>query len=895
MHDIDSQSDAASSIDFTQLKVQTNRGEKKVEDLIDEIRNRRGDNGIFRRITSWIRSTFLKQGVSDLLKSVSNKELNTIYELANKNFDGQLKDYFKLHNFKESSSLLFLQKVEREIEQREKVLAIWEYSFPVTESESLAAEKQPPQKVEIAAIAEAPVSIGNRLNIALGTLQPINPSTITSILSKLISSQAEDYQLISELTATYGANVLDYEFLKQIVEQVPNNNDRKKAAQALAAYAIKCFGHEFGIGGNIRAGKHELAAEGWQQHITHMKLESSFTDFIRTSSSARQIDSEIAHTITQSIQRGVRLSEGVYNDQDIELALQAYRRKEPVIIPTGWLGHATEIVLFDGLLAYANRGQATDEWSSGIAFYSIQKPENINKEFIRTLVETGNPALKTQNMDESAVREEALNNLAKKNLQESEKQDAQKVAQARKNLKVSKEEIRKEILEIKKNRFTAPLMRFYETPSEPNGIHKQLGLTPFYRFNPSIDLKKTKSALVLRKIAPVMHRKEEVLKKTLLLTKLDAYQKEAQETGASPDDAKLIAMKRIEREVRSQIDQEIPFLFAEEEKTITDAEVLAEVAKRKDANKLAKADQKVGNCTWASAKCGLEALLYLTQMKQAIEHYNATKQMDAPRVEFPPVLPGSDPEHQSQEYFSAYVQVMKEAEVFRSTVYSAWSAAHRFAELDNALHFINEIDKAYHLFTPREKYKFIAQLFFKFTNTTKLSKYSLEDPAIVDKLQSIAHQIYRHEEFSPKDALQDISILSAKDSNGILRQFFNPARQGESGKIQFSEGSFAIMKVNSLIKVDNIVQKDNEGKPLEEAKCKLFYIMDGKRHELELEMEEAQFYIKPFGNAIRLPFYTIQDLSDYLKNIHAGFRGLSLPIHNQKAIERKLSGQRGLD
>jgi len=866
MRPIDSQPDS-SPIDFTQLKLKTTHGEKKVEDLIEEIRNRKGENGLFRRFTSWIRSTFLKQGVSDLLKSVSNKELNIIYELANKNFDGQLKDFFKVSNFKESSSLLFLQKVEREIEQREKVLAIWEYSFPIKESESLAAEKQPPQKIEIAAIAEAPVSIGNRLNIALGTLQPINPSTITSILSKLISSQAEDYQLISELTATYGANVLDYEFLKQIVEQVPNNSDRKKAAQALAGYAIKCFGHEFGIGGNIRAGKHELAAEGWQQHITHMKLESSFTDFIRTSSSARQIDSEIAHTITQSIQRGVRLSEGVYNDQDIELALQAYRRKEPVIIPTGWLGHATEIVLFDGLLAYANRGQATDEWSSGIAFYSIQKPENINREFIRTLV----GADSTEATSESELKEEALTSLAKKKLPDTEREDPQKIAQVRKKLKVSKEETDKEISEIKETRIIAPLMRFYETPSEPNGMHERLGLVPFFRFDPSIDLKKVKNTLVLKKIAPIV------------------YQKEAQAEAAYPDDPRAIAM------LREEINKEVPFLIAEQEKKLTDAEVLAEIAKKKDTNKLAKPDQKVGNCAWASAKCGLEALLYLTKMKAAIENYNATKQADAPTLGFPPVLPGADPYHQSQEYFSAYTQVMQEADVFRSTVYSAWAASHRIAELDNVLNFIQELDSTYHLFTASEKYKFIAQLFFKFANATKLSKYSLEDPEIVNKLQNVADQIYRHAEFTLEDTLQDISVLSAKDCNEILRQLFNPSSQGDPRGVQFSEGTFAIMKVNSFVKIDNVIQKDEKGKPLEESKVKLFYVMGGKRHELELEMEGSKFYVKPFGNDIRLPFHTNQDLSDFLKTIHSGFKGLSLPIHNQKAIEKKLSRQKGLD
>lgn len=866
MRPLNSESDSP-SLDFTQLKLKTNRGEKKVEDLIEEVSNRKGNNGIFRRFTSWIRSTFLKQGVSDLLKSVPNEELNAIYELANKNFGGQLKGFFEVQNFKDSSPLLFLHKVKREIEQRNKVLAIWEDNFPLTEPVSLNGKRESPQSVDIAAIAASPVSIGNRLNIALGTLEPINSSNITSILSKLTSSQEEDFQLISELTATYGANVLDYEFLKQVLEEIPNTSDRKKAALALATYAIKCFGHEFGIGGNIRAGHHELTAEGWQQHMTHMKLESSFTEFIHTSSTSKQIDSEIVKTITQSIQKAVRLSEGVCTDQDIEMALQAYRRKEPIVIPTGWLGHATEIVLFDGLLAYANRGQATDDWSSGIAFYSIEKPENINREFIRTLVGLDSPAT----IDESKLKDEALNNLAKKNLPETEWEDSQKIAQVRKKLKVSKEEMSEEILKIKKNRIVAPLMRFYETPSEPNGMHKRLGLVPFFRFNPGIDLKKAKNAFVLKKIASIVH------------------QKEAEAVAAYSDDPKAIAM------IRDEIKKETAFLIAEEEKKTTDSEVLVEIAKKKDANKLAKADQKVGNCTWASAKCGLEALLYLTKMKAAIENYNATKKIDAPRLEFPPVLPGADSYHHSQEYFSAYTQVMKEADVFRSTVYSAFAASHRIAELDNVVHFIQELDSSYHLLNPHEKYKFIGQLFFKFANNTKLSKYGIEDGDIFNKLQNVAHQIYRHTEFSLEDSLQDISILSAKDCNEILRQFFNPAKQGDTREIQFSEGTFAIMKVNSFIKIDNVIQKDDTGKPLEESKVKLFYIMNGKRHELEIEMDGSKFYIKHFGNDIRLPFYTNQDLSDYLKSIHPGFKGLSLPIHNQKAIERKLSGQKGLD
>lgn len=882
-------------VDFTQLRVQTGRGERKVEDLIDEVRNRRGENGIFRRITSWIRSALLKQGVGSLLKSVSNKDLNRIYELANKNFDGQLNDYFRAKNSQESPTIVFLQKVEKEIEKRKKVLAVWEDNFPpLGPSASLEAQLTVKQ-IEVAAIAASPVSIGNRVNVALGTLEPITASTITSVLSQLISSKVEDYPLISDLAAVYGAKVLDYEFLRKIVEQVPNKSERRKAAVALAAYAIKCFGHEFGIGGNLRIGKHELATEGWQQHITHVKLESSFADFMQTSSVARQIDSKTVHTITQSIQKAVRLSEGICSDHEIELALQAYQRKEPVVIPTGWFGHATEIVLFNGVLAYANRGQATDDWSSGIAFYSIQKPENINKEFIRRLIEMSSSVLKTQSLDESAIREEALNNLAKNSLQELERQDAQKVAMARKNLKVSKEDIRKEILEIKKNRVISPVMRFYETPSEENGMHELLGLVPFYRFNPNTDLKKAKSALVMKKVSSIIHQKQEALTKTLRLTKLDAYQREAQERGVTSDEAQAIATKRIEKEARSEAERDFPFLVAEEEKSTTDAEVLIELARRKDANKLAKADQKVGNCTWASTKCGFEALLYLTQMKHAVEHYNATKQTDAVSVEFPPVLPGSDHEHQSQEYVNAYLQVMKEAEIFRSRVYSAWSSAHRIAELDNVLHFIAEIDRTYHLFSPYEKYKFIAQLFFKFANTTKLSKYSDEDTEIVSKLQSVAHQIYRHEEFAPKDALQDISMLSAKDCDRILRQFFSPSKQGEPGKNQFSEGAFTLMKVNAVVKVDNIIQKNPEGKPIEEAKVKLFYIMGGKRHELELEMEGTEIYVKPFGNTVRLPFYTLQDLSDYLKNLNPGFKGLSLPIHNQKAIDRKLSGQAGLD
>lgn len=238
---------------------------------------------------------------------------------------------------------------------------------------------------------------------------------------------------LGKMMRKYGPEIINPEYLKRKIDAIEDPQLRKSAERNFIRYELKLAGHEFSIGGSIApkglaaksfwekikrffqklfelSNPSKVRFEGWNQSITHAKLASSLLEHFETPQFSGMYSEKERVLLIESYKKSVFFSNDplIRKVSSSEL-LEDWKAGKPVIIPTGWSGHSTEVVLYQDKLVYANRGEASDHFPRpGILIYTINHPEKMTVSLIRRIRKSYLPAKLNQTFLENPNSKSAL-------------------------------------------------------------------------------------------------------------------------------------------------------------------------------------------------------------------------------------------------------------------------------------------------------------------------------------------------------------------------------------------------------------------------------------------------------------------------------------------------------
>lgn len=228
--------------------------------------------------------------------------------------------------------------------------------------------------------------------------EDINPTNIAKIMKKLASGSSKNNTYVEQAYEEHGSKIGDSNYLLKQIISIPDQKVQKEAMRDFLKFQLRNIGHSFSVGGEIEIYKSKeslfskikifftkakrLELEGDWQTKTHLKLSQSVSSFFASQTTLKLHANEeknvkMQDEILSAINKSVYSDEKKLNKVDLERRIRA---GELVIIPTGWLGHATEIIIKGNKIAYANRGQRLDNAGrSGISIYTMGENADISK------------------------------------------------------------------------------------------------------------------------------------------------------------------------------------------------------------------------------------------------------------------------------------------------------------------------------------------------------------------------------------------------------------------------------------------------------------------------------------------------------------------------------------
>lgn len=168
--------------------------------------------------------------------------------------------------------------------------------------------------------------------------------------------------------------------IDQIEKKFPHVSKELKLRSNFATIAGQKFKTDiYGSEVNSRGGNYSFAV--------YKMLKDQLIAFSKLPPATDQKDSKISEFFVPLLNVVNNALEIIYGAEDINLAQRIYEHSQtlPVIIPSGWSGHAIAIIIYKDLLIKLNKGNRSKDVISGARFYKFSASvENILK--IRPLI-----------------------------------------------------------------------------------------------------------------------------------------------------------------------------------------------------------------------------------------------------------------------------------------------------------------------------------------------------------------------------------------------------------------------------------------------------------------------------------------------------------------------------
>ncbi len=154
---------------------------------------------------------------------------------------------------------------------------------------------------------------------------------------------------------------------------------------------VKRLGHLFTLKGSLRcADGKEVKFEGYSSGSSyrhfHTSMERYFHDIPSSTLSKRE-----RLRLARFIGRGARNIGDVRKQDEIEsnakLCMEEYRRGEPVVLPTGWRGHAINVVIQGDYIVITNRGDRLHS-DSNTRVFKIPDRTRVDETLVKRIIDT---------------------------------------------------------------------------------------------------------------------------------------------------------------------------------------------------------------------------------------------------------------------------------------------------------------------------------------------------------------------------------------------------------------------------------------------------------------------------------------------------------------------------
>lgn len=194
----------------------------------------------------------------------------------------------------------------------------------------------------------------------------------------------------------FGLNLLKSSELLKRIEAIKNGRLRQRAEKHFIRYNMKMAGLQFGFAGEIRFKrgvelfrKSTIPFEGYFKELIRAKMATSLSQFFE-GEGREYLNSKLHHTLIEAYTKSTQIDDLGFST-DAKPLFQDWKDGKPVILPTGWPGHAVEIILYKGYLIYANRGASSMKDRDPVEIYKISHPEKVTASLIKKLTFSNDP------------------------------------------------------------------------------------------------------------------------------------------------------------------------------------------------------------------------------------------------------------------------------------------------------------------------------------------------------------------------------------------------------------------------------------------------------------------------------------------------------------------------
>ncbi len=191
----------------------------------------------------------------------------------------------------------------------------------------------------------------------------------------------------TELVMTHGAKILDWQ---ELLKAALKHQDRGYCEVFWNEF-IQVFAHQWGIGIDVQRASHgDKKTTGYYAEYMQLQMAHWLQKYLEqlpkpkiitaSSSGATSVADDpwdllrkIGPDLVEAYKKAALYASGRCSKEQLKQIVEDLRQDKPVVIATGWRGHAVEVMFFPSvnLVAYVNRGNRSYEISSGIRIFEM--------------------------------------------------------------------------------------------------------------------------------------------------------------------------------------------------------------------------------------------------------------------------------------------------------------------------------------------------------------------------------------------------------------------------------------------------------------------------------------------------------------------------------------------